>query len=179
MTARVIVADRRLHDALCHGGPFDLLGRPVSAQRRKRRQPPLHSHARGRSMAQDLAGHRSLGCRAGQKLLPSSPVPSATRTPWCQKSHPRVRCLDAHCRVSHAQKGVLYQDLGPARLHDQLISSCRASYKNGEMAHLGISHLKIRRFVRMASCPRAVGLHFAPALTQACKQHNNRNSIKM
>ena len=67
--------NRRRHVALRHPRPPALLGLPVPAQRRKRRQAPQHPAAPRRHLAQDHAGAGRLGRRTRQGQLPASAVP--------------------------------------------------------------------------------------------------------
>jgi transposase len=55
------VGDRHRHEPVCHGCASALLGRPVPAQRRKRRQAPLDPPAHGGPLAEGHARSMRLG----------------------------------------------------------------------------------------------------------------------
>ena len=71
--------DRHRHVALPHGGAPDLVGRPLSAQRRERRQAPLDPGAQGRPVAQDDARPGRVGRRRGRRTPICAPSSSASR----------------------------------------------------------------------------------------------------
>jgi transposase len=97
--------DRARHGPLPNLRPSHLLGRPLSQERRERRQAPLDPHAQGRALAQDHARSvRLVGC-AQQSHLPARPVPAPEGPSRREKGYRRRRRLHPHRRLSHAQDG--------------------------------------------------------------------------
>jgi len=64
------------YDSLCQCRPPGIVGRPLPAQRRERRQTPLHPDSQGRAVAEDHPDPSCLGRGAHQELLPACDVPS-------------------------------------------------------------------------------------------------------
>ena len=105
LTASVLVAEIGVDmSRFPSAGHSDLLGRAVPAQRRERRQAPLHPGAQERDLDQDHPGDRRLGCGAGQDQLLACPVPAHQGPPRRQEGHPRRGRLDAHRRLPHAAR---------------------------------------------------------------------------
>jgi transposase len=80
-----------------------VLGRPLSAQRRERREATLHPPAPRRPLAQDHPRAVRLGRHPQKGQLPPGPVPPPARPPRRQEGHLRRRRLHTHRRLAHAQ----------------------------------------------------------------------------
>ena len=73
--------DRPRHGPVPDRRASALLGRAVPAQRRERRQAPLHPAAQGRALAQDHPRPVRLGGEPQEGQLPAGPVPPPARPP--------------------------------------------------------------------------------------------------
>jgi len=98
------VGDRHRHEPVCHGCASALLGRPVPAQRRKRRQAPLDPPAHGCPLAEGHTRSMRLGRCAHQGHLSQRAVREAARSTRAEESGLRSRRLHPHGGLSHAQR---------------------------------------------------------------------------
>jgi len=85
-------------------GQFDLVGRPVSQERRKRRQASIHPHAQGRPLAENYPHPMRLGRSKDQGQLPSGPVPAFAIPTRSEEGDRRRRCIGSHRCVPHAEE---------------------------------------------------------------------------
>src|SRR3954469_18071479 len=76
-------------------------------ERRERREAAVHSHAKGRPLAQDNLGPMRLGRCAQEGRLSPGPVPQNPFPAWSQKSHLRHRRFDPYRHIPHAQRRYL------------------------------------------------------------------------
>jgi hypothetical protein len=95
--------DRHGHEPLWQRCQSHLLGLHLPAQRRKRRQTPLHAHSQGIALAQDHIGAMRLGGSAQERHLPSRPVPPHQSAARPQEGDRGCRRLDPDGHLSHAQ----------------------------------------------------------------------------
>ncbi len=84
----------------------------VSAQRRERRQAPLHPGAQERHLDQDDPGHRGLGCGAGQDQLPAGPVPPPQGRRGAKKAIIAVAASMLTAAFHMLRDGTEYNELG-------------------------------------------------------------------
>jgi len=98
-----------------------LLGRPLPAQRRERRQAAFYSFASGGTLAQDHARPVCVVGSTSQDRLPACSVPALEEPSWSQESHHCRGCFHAHRRLLHAprQRGLSRPRLQPLRPHQQ------------------------------------------------------------
>ena len=130
LTAQVIVAEIGVDMArFPTAGTSDLLGRAVSAQRRKCRQAPLHPRSKGRHLAQNRLGDGRLGRSAGQRLATCAPSSCASRpaagprrpsSPWPPPCSPPPTTCCGRRRIHRSRRGPLhpprpYQNNRPPR----------------------------------------------------------------
>lgn len=125
--------DRHRHVALCNGRPPAVMGLPVPAQRRERRQAAQHATAPWRYLAQDHPGASGLGRSQGQGQLPAGAVPSNPRSPWRQEGHRRRGRFDAHGGLAHAARWHRMAGSGSSPLRS------RRHYQNRQPAHSSIA----------------------------------------
>ena len=114
LTAQVIVSEIGVDmSRFATAGHLDLVGRPVPAQRRERRQAPLHAAAQGRALAKDHGRAMRLGGQPQKGQLFTGPVPAP---PLLRRGPKKAICAVAASILTAAyhmlRNGTFYQDLG-------------------------------------------------------------------
>jgi hypothetical protein len=84
----------------------------VSAQRRERRQAPLHPRAQERHLDQDHLGDRRLGCGAREDQLPASAVLRIKARRGAKKAVLAVAPLMLTAATHMLRDGTEFKDMG-------------------------------------------------------------------